>query len=91
LVLLERIQHFLDRRKKMNNFSVEMIPVTSSNVEAIGYDETNQHLYIQFLNNTVYVYKGVPINEFNGLKNAPSIGAYIHRNIRNLFPYERIQ
>ena len=74
----------------MNDSNVEMIGVNSSNVESIGYDEENQTLYVNFLNNTVYIYKGVPVGEFEGLRNAPSIGSYLHRNIKNLFPYERI-
>jgi hypothetical protein len=75
----------------MNEYGVEMIAVSSSNVAEIGYDETNQTLYVRFLNNTLYIYKGVPAGEFNGLLNAPSIGSYLHRNIKNLFPYERIE
>jgi hypothetical protein len=75
----------------MNDFDVEMIAVSSSNVESIGYDETNQLLYVRFTNNTAYVYKGVPVGEFDGLLNAPSIGSYLHRNIKNLFPYERVE
>ena len=74
----------------MSNNNVEMIGVSSSNVDAIGYDEDNQSLYIRFLNNSTYIYKGVPIGEFEGLRVAPSIGSYLHRNIRNLYPYERI-
>ncbi len=75
----------------MNNYGVEMIDVISSNVAAIGYDETNQILYVRFNNNTLYTYKGVSIGEFDGLRNAPSIGSYLHRNIKNQFPYERIE
>lgn len=76
----------------MNNYGVEMINVASSNVASIGYDETNQILYVRFItNNALYIYKGVPIGEFEGLRNAPSIGSYLHRNIKNLFPYERIE
>jgi len=74
----------------MSNYNVDMIEVSSSNVGAIGYDESSQTLFVKFLNNTTYIYKGVPIVEFDGLKNAPSVGSYLHRNIKNLFPYERI-
>ena len=28
--------------------------------------------------------------EFEGLKNAPSVGSYLHRNYKNVYPYERI-
>ncbi|MCG2821287.1 MAG: KTSC domain-containing protein [Candidatus Atribacteria bacterium] len=33
----------------------------------------------------------MPIFEFEGLKNAPSIGSYLHRNYKNVYPYERIE
>ena len=75
----------------MNDYDVKMFRVSSSNVAEIGYDEANQILHVRFTNNALYIYKGVPIGEFNGLQNAPSIGAYLHRNIKNLFPYERIE
>lgn len=75
----------------MNNYNVEMIQVVSSNVDSIGYDEKLQILYIRFLNGSTYIYKGVPIIEFEGLKNASSVGSYLHRNIKNLYPYERIE
>ena len=74
----------------MTNDSVAMINVSSSNVDAIGYDENSQTLYVRFTNSTLYIYKGVPVGEFEGLRNAPSVGSYLHRNIKNLFPYERI-
>ena len=75
----------------MNNYGVDMIEVSSSNVESIGYDENLQLLYIQFHNGSLYIYKGVPIMEFHGLLNASSVGSYLHRNIKNLYPYERIE
>jgi hypothetical protein len=77
--------------KMMNSYGVEMIEVISSNVGAIGYNENTQILYIRFLNNTLYIYKGVPVGEFEGLKSAASVGSYLHRNIKNLYPYERIE
>jgi len=73
----------------MNN--VEMIPVSSSNVDSIGYDSQNQIVYVRFLNGTLYIYKGVPNHEFDGLLNAPSVGSYLHRNYKNVYPYERIE
>lgn len=75
----------------INNYGVEMINVSSSNVECVGYDESSTTLYIRFLDNTMYIYKGVPLAEFEGLRNAPSIGSYLHRNIKSMYPYERIE
>ena len=66
----------------MNEFGVEMIPVSSSDVQEIGYDETNQILYVRFLSNSLYCYQGVPIAEFYGLQNASSVGGYLSQNIK---------
>ena len=70
--------------------SVEMIQVSSSNILAVGYDADNQIVHVQFLNGSEYIYKGVPRHEFDGLLNAPSVGSYLHRNYKNIYPYERI-
>lgn len=68
----------------------EMIPVSSSNIESIGYDKQNEQVYVRFLNGSLYVYKGVPLHEFENLRDAPSLGSYLHRNYKNIYPYERI-
>jgi len=69
----------------------EMIPVSSSNIAEIGYNEDDQEVYVRFLNNSLYVYKGVPIFEFEGLRDSPSVGSYINRNYKNVYPYERVE
>ncbi len=65
--------------------------VSSSNIQSIGYDEQNQELYVRFLNNSLYVYKGVPEFEYQNLMQAPSHGSYLNRNIKNVYPYERVE
>lgn len=69
----------------------QMQSVSSSNVAELGYDDVNQIVYVRFLNGSVYIYKGVPQSEYDGLLNAPSIGSYLHRNYKNGYPYERIE
>lgn len=67
----------------LNNYGVEMISVSSSNVSEIGYDEAAQELYVRFINqNSLYKYSGVPIAEFKGLQNASSVGSYLSSNIK---------
>ena len=68
----------------------EMLSVSSSNIESIGCDEQNQEVYVRFLNESIYVYRGVPQHEYENLKNAPSLGSYLHKNYKNVYPYERI-
>ena len=77
--------------KMKNSYGVDMISVSSSNVESVGYDEGNQIVYVMFLSGALYIYKNVNQNEFNGLVNAPSVGSYLHRNLKNVYPYERIE
>jgi len=69
----------------------KMIEVSSSNVQSVGYDESTETVCVRFLNGSLYIYKGVPHHEFEGLKNAPSVGSYLHRNFKNVYPYERIE
>lgn len=68
----------------------DMQPVSSSNIAAIGYDLENQTAYVQFLNGSTYAYKGVPEHEFDNLRTAPSVGSYLNRNYKNVYPYERV-
>jgi hypothetical protein len=69
---------------------IEKIPVASSNVEAIGYDEESQTLRIWFAEGSVYDYLNVPLMEYETLKTSPSIGSYLSRNIRGSYPYQKI-
>ncbi len=69
----------------------QMIEVQSSNIESIGYDETEQEAYVKFLNGSVYVYRDVPLHEYDGLREAPSVGSYLNRNFKNVYAYERIE
>lgn len=63
--------------------------VSSSNIAAVGYDAENQMVYVQFLDGSTYAYKGVPEHEYENLRTAPSIGSYLNRNYKNVYPYER--
>lgn len=63
--------------------------VSSSNVAAVGYDAENQVVYVQFLNGTTYLYKGVSEAEFENLRTAASVGSYFNRYFKNMYPYER--
>lgn len=69
----------------------EMQKVSSSNVAELGYDSEHQVAYVRFLSGSLYKYKDVSQNEFDALLSAPSIGAYLNRNFKNVYPYERIE
>jgi len=66
---------------------MNMIPVQSSNLVAVGYD--NGTLVIEFRSGT-YEYSGVPLSVYQGLMSAHSHGEYHARNIKHSYPYKRI-
>ncbi|GHU12193.1 hypothetical protein AGMMS50225_19540 [Betaproteobacteria bacterium] len=68
----------------------DMHPVNSSNIASVGYDATEQTAYVQFLNGSIYAYRGVPEHEFENLRTAPSVGSYLNRYYKNMYPYERV-
>ena len=68
-----------------------MKPVQSSNIDSVGYDSSEEIVYVKFLDGKLYIYKGVPEHEYSNLLSAVSVGSYLHRNFKNVYPYERIE
>lgn len=64
--------------------------VESSNIEAVGYDETTAELFVLFKNKGLYSYKGVPAGEFPLLRGADSVGKYLNTNIKKVYESEHI-
>ena len=60
----------------------EMVPVDSSSIDLVGYDEETQELYIQFSSGSTYVYDAVSAYTFDEFLNAPSKGSYFNREIK---------
>lgn len=71
--------------------TIPMELVSSSSIASIGYDAEKKLAYVQFLDASLYAYKGVPQNEFDNLKSAPSVGSYFNQKFRNVYPSERVQ
>jgi len=67
-----------------------MIPVQSSNVTSIGYNEETETLRVAFQSGSIYEYYNVPPPIFEQFKSAPSIGSYLNRNIKGFYPYQRV-
>lgn len=67
---------------------MRMIPVTSSNVKSVGYDAGN--LYVDFLNGGRYRYLDVPIDLYDGILKAESVGKYLNTHIKPTYRYERL-
>lgn len=67
---------------------IEMIPVTSSNIEAIGHSGVTNELRVRFTSGSVYVYSNVPAHVFVDLLNAESHGKYLATEIKGKYPYK---
>lgn len=67
----------------------EMVMVSSSNVEAVGYDPDSRELWVRFLGGGTYVYSGVDERTHEELVNAPSVGSYLNREIKGNFDYRK--
>ncbi len=70
---------------------MEMIPVTSSNLASVGYDEDSLTLRVEFLNGTLYDYYNVPKEVFLDLLNATSKGQFFNQNIKKGgYPFSKV-
>jgi hypothetical protein len=69
---------------------MERIPVTSTDIRAVGYDTDSQTLEVEFNSGSVYQYAGVPLSEYEGLMNADSKGKYFNANIKKRYSFVRL-
>lgn len=77
-------------KKPSGTAPVDMVPVSSSNIDSIGYDTDRQKLYVKFIGSGTYEYSSVPEYVYNDLLNADSVGKYFHANIRKTYSYQKI-
>ncbi|MEX2462033.1 MAG: KTSC domain-containing protein [Paenibacillaceae bacterium] len=65
---------------------MQLTPVVSSNLAAVGYDNVQNVLHIQFKGNEiVYQKHGVPLEVYELMMSADSIGSFYARNIKNQY------
>lgn len=70
---------------------MDMIPVDSSHIKAIGYDLDQARLEIEFKSGCAYEYFNVPQYIFDGLCSAVSKGKYASQNIYKVYGQQRIR
>lgn len=72
---------------------MEMIPVTSSQIAAVGYDASKAILRVKFNNGGVYDYSNVLKEKFDALLAAESIGKEFSADIKKnptLYPFVKV-
>ncbi|ALA57812.1 KTSC domain-containing protein [Nitrospira moscoviensis] len=70
---------------------MELIPVESSSVRYVGYEEDRQILYVQFIDGDLYEYFGVPVSDFIDLLHAESIGWFVNKRIKPYYDYRKLE
>ena len=69
---------------------IHRLPVNSTAITSVGWDQATGTMEIQFIQGAVYQYYLVPMETFAALMNAESIGGYFNANIRPNFAYKLI-
>lgn len=64
---------------------MNMQPVTSSSIDAVGYHQDTRTLHVRFASGATYEYRNVDPEEHAALIEAKSIGAHFAANIRNQY------
>jgi plastocyanin len=63
-----------------------MAPVKSSLIAAVGYDEAQKELTVEFKKGGTYGYKAVPHAVYTAMLEAVSVGSFFLRNVKGQYP-----
>jgi hypothetical protein len=66
---------------------VKMIPVVSSSIQEVGYDEIENQLHVRFVTGALYAYMHVPKELFQELINAESVGKYFAEHVKKQYDF----
>jgi hypothetical protein len=64
---------------------MQMIPVSSTAIAAVGYDEQTRRMKITFQQGHTYDFCGVPRHIFEGLLGAVSKGSFYNDHIKDRY------
>lgn len=73
---------------RINN--VKMFLVYSSNVFAVGYDASEEELYVLYKSGGLYAYKNVAMLNFFAIFIKESVGNYIAKEIKPKYPARKV-
>ena len=71
---------------------MEYVPVSSSTLDAVGFDSDTQTLAVSFHKGAEYHYYNVPASIFEGLRAAASPGTYLDAYVKKAgYAYARVR
>ena len=69
---------------------MERVPVQSSNVAEVGYDQDALVMEVLFHNGSVYQYVDVPQMLFQEMLQSDSIGGFLNEHIKGSYRYAKL-
>lgn len=69
---------------------MQLTPVTSSSIEAVGYHHDTRTLHVRFASGATYTYRDVEPEEHQALIGAKSVGGHFAKNIRAVYKGKRL-
>lgn len=66
-----------------------MQSVDSNAVAAVGYDRSDEDIYVEFIDGDLYVYAQVPYVIWRALLEADSKGRFVNKVLKPHFPVRR--
>jgi KTSC domain len=69
---------------------IAMLPVSSSMASAVGYNNNEKILQVEFHNGAVYQYEGVEPETWKDFYCADSVGSFFNEEIKGQYECERI-
>lgn len=78
--------------ERRNEIIVIRLPVNSSELASIGFDDASQILEVEFRSGAVYQYSGVQKVIYSELMSAQSHGSYFNEYVKKAgYPYVRVR
>ena len=68
---------------------MKLVPVESSMISAVAYDEEARDLIVIFNTGQTYAYSDVPREVYDNLLKADSKGSYMKDFVIDMYPYRR--
>ena len=68
---------------------MELVPVESSMISAVAYNDAARELLVIFNSGQTYVYSNVPREVYDGLLRASSKGSYLKDFVIDMYPDRR--
>jgi hypothetical protein len=65
--------------------------VSSTSIASVGYDADTETLEVEYRNGSVYRYLKVAKRQYWALMSAPSLGAFLNKEIRDTHEFRRVK